>query len=121
MGVDGVWMSGMTMIPLHQSDASNATPPVGGGPETARRFLSIAEFSKVTGLSVSTIQRLRREGKLTYYQPGGPRKRILFCPDAIERAAQLGQQIPSPASNAGDAGTQIPLRGPKPKWRELCE
>ncbi len=50
------------------------------------RYLTIQELATRTTLSVSTLRRLIKKGKLIGHQPGGPRTRMVFRPDAIEQA-----------------------------------
>jgi excisionase family DNA binding protein len=82
-----------------------------------RQYLTITEVSERTTLSVSTIQRLCRKGKLPYFQPGGPRTRLLFPPDVIEQAVKLAQDASLPAPDPPVAASPTPSRGPKPKWQ----
>src|SRR5947209_8719227 len=66
----------------------------------ARRFLTITELAEQTGISVSTLQRLRRKGAIPCFQPGGPRTRVVFPPDAIEQADQLRQNTSNLSTDA---------------------
>ncbi|HLJ92173.1 MAG TPA: helix-turn-helix domain-containing protein [Gemmataceae bacterium] len=86
-------------------------------PADALRYLTIQELSARTTLSVSTLRRLLKKGKLVGHQPGGPRTRIVFRPDAIEQAttAMVADATgvpphPQPVS--------IPQHGPRPKWQQ---
>lgn len=86
-------------------------------PADPLRYLTIQELSARTTLSVSTLRRLLKKGKLVGHQPGGPRTRIVFRPDAIEQAttAMVADATgvpphPQPAS--------IPQHGPRPKWQQ---
>jgi hypothetical protein len=76
------------------------------------QLLTIEELSRHSRLSISTIHRLKRAGKIPCYQPSGKGGRLLFPPDAIERAA-AAQGNPSSA-----AATDEPARlaGPRPTW-----
>src|SRR5687768_6450886 len=47
---------------------------------------TIHELSRHSRLSVSTLHRLKKAGRLTYFQPAGKGGRLLFPADAIERA-----------------------------------
>jgi len=87
--------------------------PVLAGNELEQRYLSLAELSTATGLSKSTLTRRFKEGRLAGYQPGGPRTRIVFRPNALELAAQVqpGLQEPSPPSTSSPR-----LAGPPPRW-----
>jgi len=78
------------------------------------RYIDVHELSARSGLSVSTLRRLKKQGKIPFFQPAGPGGRVLFAPDAIERASQQVdiQQQPQ-------AGSTIPtsrLAGRRPNW-----
>jgi excisionase family DNA binding protein len=76
-------------------------------PTQRRKFLTIAELSAISGLSASTIRRLVRDDRIPFHQPSGKGGKLLFPPDAIERA--------SPAAGLGsDASAQ--LAGRRPSW-----
>jgi excisionase family DNA binding protein len=81
-----------------------------------RTAYTIKEFAKRNGMSAPTVRRRLREGNLPYFQPGGPRHRILIPHDALARSqpeypALRHQQQPNQKS---DAGTRLP--GPQPAW-----
>src|SRR5262245_44414108 len=69
--------------------------------DTQRHTLSTAELSKLTGVSESTIRRLKDADRIPFSQPGGHRSRVLFPPDALERRradrdeSSLGQREPN--------------------------
>lgn len=73
----------------------------------AAQLLTIEEFIAKSRLSVSTIHRLKRQGKIPYFQPAGKGGKLLFPPDAIECAAGLASGQPS-----------IPIH---PRLRKLLE
>jgi excisionase family DNA binding protein len=80
-----------------------------------RRFLSITELAAATGFSVSTLRRLQQKGVLPFYQPGGPRTRLVFPADAIERCVEAGSAcLPTPLPPSEQPAAR--QRGPKPKW-----
>jgi len=68
-------------------------------------------------LSIPTLHRLKRQGKLPFFQPAGKGGRLLFPPDAIERcaAADFSEQITlfTPA-----AKPPRQLSGPRPGWMQ---
>lgn len=82
------------------------------------RYLTIEELSAATTLSVSTLRRLKKKGVIIGHQPGGPRHRVVFTPNALEQAADA--QKPGGAASDQKAppsgGTTRPQRGPRPKW-----
>ena len=78
-------------------------------------LLTIQQLSVSCGLSIATLHRLKRQGKLPFYQPAGKGGRLLFSPDAIERAsAALEQTTPSP----NGAGPSHRLSGRGPAWMQ---
>ena len=90
----------------NESDVSDSGVP------RVRAYMDLYQLAAHTGFSVSTINRLRRKGKIPYHQPGGPGTKIVFPHDAIERVYEPSGEvvITSPTSAAGSQ------RGPKPKW-----
>jgi hypothetical protein len=94
------------------------------GEDQSRRYLSPQEFSRLSGLSLATVHRYLKAGKLPYRQPGGHRTRILIPVDALEpRAGDTPAQVaaqpsaappPSPETPVVSTSTRLP--GPKPQW-----
>lgn len=86
-----------------------------------RACLSYEEVSARTGLSLSTLRRRVKEGKLPFIQPGGRRTRIVFPLDVIERLLQAADTSSSP-KHAVQQPISVPVRkvtvsrGPRPKW-----
>lgn len=77
-------------------------------------YLSITELSAKSGLSVATLNRLKKAGQIPFFQPGGHRKRVLFPADALER-------VQTPHSNQSDSELRVEhlrLAGPSPKWMD---
>jgi len=72
-----------------------------------KTLCTIFELSQTSGLSTSTIRRLKDDNRIPYHQPGGKGGKLLFPPDAIERT--------SPASDAGDTGSRR-IAGKRPDW-----
>ena len=85
-------------------------------PDEKSQLLTIAELSARSRLSLATIHRLKRDGKIPFFQPAGKGGRLLFPSDAIERAGAFQVDTVPPVS------TPVPieptrLSGPQPKWR----
>ena len=78
-----------------------------------KSYLDINELVAHTGLSEATIWRLKRAGKIPFYQPGGKGGRVKFPADAIE-VADLKIQPESSAPTDSDSPERLP--GPRPKW-----
>ena len=88
-----------------------------------RRFVSPLEFSQLSGLSLATVHRYLKKGKLPSIQPSGRRGRILIPADALElcgnttlEAAQP-EQTAAPTSEPGNAPNPRPS-GPRPRWTQ---
>ena len=79
--------------------------------EASRTYLNIDQFQSLTGLSKSTIHRLKDSGQIPFYQPGGKGSRLLFPADAIEQSERL------PSVAAATSRTQPGhLSGRQPQW-----
>jgi excisionase family DNA binding protein len=83
-------------------------------PADSRDFLSPLEFVISSGLSISTVRRLLKAGRLPFIQPAGRRSRILIPRDALTQT----RASPPVATPAGD---RTPIRqglpGPAPRWQ----
>ena len=101
------------------------SPNQGVGADT---HLDITDFARQIGFSVSTVRRLKKAGRLTVCQPGGPRSRMSF-PRSAWRPSQPAAAAPTPASpgpvaiapatpdTSASAEPKPARRGPRPKWR----
>lgn len=87
-------------------------PDANGG-----QLLTIQELSEKCRLSTSTIHRVKRQGKIPYFQPAGKGGRLLFPPRAIEDAADAESVTAPPSSQVPD-GTAERLSGPRPAWMQ---
>jgi len=74
-------------------------------------LLTVKELSVRTRLSLATIHRLKRQGKIPYYQPGGKGYSLRFPPDAVQIATRQFEQPPE-RSHDGH------LSGPRPAWMQ---
>jgi excisionase family DNA binding protein len=90
---------------------SQPLPSPRDAPPAGPAYLSIRELAAHTGVSVSTLRRLLKAGRIAAVQPGGPRTRLLFRPDALDQnpTQPPGAALPAPAP-------QAPPRGPRPRW-----
>ena len=70
-----------------------------------QNLLTIKEFSVASQLSVSTLRRLVRQGRIRFLQPAGKSGKLLFPPDALECLDEDGP------SN-GDSDRSLPGRAP---------
>jgi hypothetical protein len=81
----------------------------------AKKYLDINQFSRQTGLSVSTVRRLKNEGKIPFFQPSGKCGKLLFPADALERAAQAAVPLSTKTASAEQSAR---LAGRLPKWMQ---
>lgn len=82
---------------------------------TDRYYLDIVQLIARTGLSESTIHRLKRAGKIPFFQPTGKGGKLLFPLDAIERA---GATVATVSARTLEDNVPQKLSGPPPKWRQ---
>jgi predicted DNA-binding transcriptional regulator AlpA len=75
-------------------------------------YLDIAELTARAGLSRATVWRLKRDGKIPFFQPSGKGGRVMFPEDAIECAFSCE----SPDAVIPDSVTSEKLPGPQPSW-----
>lgn len=93
-----------------------------------RRYLTLEELARVSGVSEVTLRRYWRAGKIPGHQPGGKGSRVLFPPDALEgkqvaapamlapRPSALdADQVHHPVDPIGEASTR---RRPRAQWRQ---
>jgi excisionase family DNA binding protein len=78
-------------------------------PSEVRLYVTIDELSAICGLSVATLRRLVRGGRLHAVQPGGRGTKLLFRRDVLETAG--------PSDPPSTAGPSLRLPGPKPNWK----
>lgn len=84
-------------------------------------YISITELSAIGGLSVSALRRRVRDGSLPFIQPGGPRSRLLFRRDVLDRLADPGSppalaaDAPAHDDDANSPQPARPLSGPRPR------
>lgn len=77
-----------------------------------KHYVTKHELAARTGLSAATIQRLKDQGRIPFFQPAGKGGKLLFPPDAVERALSAVSE-----SSIAPTGTK-PLAGPAPRWRQ---
>ena len=80
-----------------------------------KAYLTAPELSVRTGLSLSTIHRLKKRGNIPYFQPAGKGGSVLFPHDAIEHALDSSREfVPLPPTR--NNGSNDRLYGPRPTW-----
>ena len=84
-------------------------------------YLTKRQLAQRTGLSESTIQRLKDDHKLPFFQPGGKGARVVYPPNAVEAVAGHLSAVSSPNASIdkSDHGSTTPIPGPKPRWQTL--
>ncbi len=93
-----------------------------------RRYFTLKELARVSGLPEVTLRRYWRAGKIPGHQPGGKGSRVLFPRDALEREqvaapAMLAprpsvpdaDQVQHPFDPTGEASTR---RRPRAQWHQ---
>jgi excisionase family DNA binding protein len=78
------------------------------------QLLTIQELCAKYRLSISTIHRLKDQGKIPFYQPAGKRGKLLFPLNAIERPTFEEGGPSSPDSRPDNNHPH--LSGPSPTW-----
>lgn len=92
--------------------------------DAGREYLSPHEFGVMSSLSLATIRRYLRDGRLPSIQPGGPRCRVLIPGTALEAflaAKHIEGSRKTERSPTVTKPTYIPskpLPGPKPNWQQ---
>jgi hypothetical protein len=76
------------------------------------QLLTIEELSRKSRLSIATIHRLRRAGKIPFFQPAGKGGVLRFPADAIEQAG-CSTAVPPPPATVSEIVSQR-LSGPAP-------
>src|SRR5947209_5314315 len=92
------------------------SPPGADEPNSRAAYLTYEELHVKTRISLSTLRRLVREGCIPFFQPGGPRTRILFPADIVERLLTPTQNTRKLQDTQEHAALPTVRRGPKPKW-----
>jgi excisionase family DNA binding protein len=82
--------------------------------DATKRLIGVRELARLAGLSEPTIRRLARDRRIPFFQPGGRGGKLLFPPDAIQRAA--GGIAGPPQAEPGPAAGPPRLAGPRPRW-----
>ena len=87
-----------------------------------RETLSPLEFVAKSGLSLATVRRYLRDGRIPSFQPGGLRCRVLIPVSALEPYAQAAGSVsrtarPNQPKVVPRAVSKRSRSGPKPRWR----
>jgi hypothetical protein len=108
-----------------------ARPSIHSSDTRSRGFLSPQEFSHLTGLSLASVHRYLKSGRLPCWQPRGRRGRILIPTDLALQAFAGSSETPACAASTVTAPSPIasaalpqpvsPLSGPRPKWLQATD
>jgi hypothetical protein len=85
--------------------------------------LSPKQFSQHSGLSIATVHRYLKAGRLPYVQPAGPRGRILIQSDALARlsnSSDPGSAQPHSPTHSSSGVVEVNAvrrSGPVPRWK----
>lgn len=89
-------------------------------------FIDISEFSRRSGLSMSTIRRRIKDGSIPSWQPGGPGTRTMIpissIPDRSNQPPVRSSVVPETMTAAhhsehSDENTHAhKISGPAPRW-----
>jgi excisionase family DNA binding protein len=74
-------------------------------PQHSADYLSPEQFALATGLSLSTVHRYLKAGRLAFLQPGGRRHRVLI-------PARLVAELATTNSSSATVGTLSPIAAP---------
>jgi hypothetical protein len=80
------------------------------------QFLTVDQFAAQSGMSVATIRRYIRTGKLECLQPGGFRCRVAIPRTALMSAIFNADSLPPTNSKEVNIKNRK-LSGPTPRWR----
>src|SRR4051794_12805110 len=79
-------------------------------------YLSISQFSARSGLSVPTLRRYVRDGKIKALQPGGRGAKLLFPLNALESLTSVQPQVLFSTASQLAKQSRRPLAGRAPAW-----
>lgn len=91
-----------------------------------RPFLTLEQFVRLSGLSLSTVRRYLADGRLPKCQPGGHRCRVLIPRSALDHISPTAGPSREHCSQDTDASQQ-PVssqhnsprhHGPAPRWKQ---
>jgi excisionase family DNA binding protein len=89
----------------------------------ADQYLSVAQLSKLSGISEVTLRRRIKDGSIPAIQPGGPRTRLVVRRDVLDlltnlqsAAAHVENGAMGETPEASGHGPRGNLSGPRPKW-----
>ncbi len=87
-------------------------------PEPQRLYVSPLEYVQLSGLSLSTVHRYLKSGRIPFEQPGGPRSRILIPVNALQQRPSSHDSAEEPSADAPltSQSNQRPSSGPQPRW-----
>lgn len=75
-------------------------------------YIDVNELIARTGMSRATVWRLKRDGKIPFFQPAGKGGRVTFPEDVVERVVECA--TPALVEGHGDLAERLP--GPPPAW-----
>lgn len=79
-----------------------------------KTLVDINALVELSGLSESTIWRLKRDGKIPFFQPAGKHGRVMFPEDAIELCHATSDDAKTRQIENTASDKRLP--GPRPEW-----
>lgn len=74
--------------------------------------LTAKDLAEALDVRLSTVYRLKRDGRLPYFQPGGKRHFVRFPETLLETVTEVTVN-----AAPGNATADVTIPGPKPKWQ----
>ncbi|MEW4529427.1 helix-turn-helix domain-containing protein [Maioricimonas sp. JC845] len=80
------------------------------------QFLTVKQFSQISGLSETTVRRRVKDQQIDAWQPGGAGTRLLISRKYLQGVCDLPLNPSADTPARRSQNDQIP--GPKPKWKQ---
>lgn len=84
--------------------------------DNEKQFLTVKQFSQISGLSETTVRRRVKGRQIDAWQPGGAGTRLLISRKYLQGVCDLPLNPSADTSARLSQNDQIP--GPKPKWKQ---
>ncbi len=73
--------------------------------------LTAKDIAEALGVSRETVYRMKQQGHIPYFQPGGKRHFVRFPESVLHTLTET-----TASTTSGNEITEKPIPGPKPKW-----
>jgi hypothetical protein len=108
--------TGTIMEDRKHRQAGNHPPSDAAARNSAPALLTYQDLHLKTGFSLSTLRRRVKEGRIPFFQPGGPRTRVVFPADVVELLLSQSPVSEQPQTPVAAPPSPAAQRGPRPKW-----